>query len=74
MLWVLKRMISMRTMSFEQPKQMFKMIDENKLIISLSIILGGPMVDRYMSHGMRFPTMWYVPLAKAQTSLGICAV
>ena len=28
----------------------------------------------YMSHGMRFPTMWYVRPAKAQTSLRIRAV
>ena len=28
----------------------------------------------YMSCDMRFPTMWYVQLAKAQTSLHICAV
>ena len=27
-----------------------------------------------MSHGMRFPTMWYVRPAKAQTSLRIRAV
>ena len=28
----------------------------------------------YLSRGMRFPTMWYVRLAKAQTSLRIRAV
>ena len=30
--------------------------------------------DKQMSRGMRFPTMWYVRPAKAQTSLRICAV
>ena len=28
----------------------------------------------YMSQDMRFPTMWYVRSARAQTSLCICAV
>ena len=28
----------------------------------------------YLSHDMRFPTMWYVRPAKAQTSLRMCAV
>ena len=28
----------------------------------------------YLSHDMRFPTMWYVPPAKLQISLRICAV
>ena len=28
----------------------------------------------YVSHDMRFPTMWYARPAKAQTSLRICAV
>ena len=31
-------------------------------------------VSHYMSHDMRFPTMWYVQPAKAQTSLRIGAV
>ena len=29
--------------------------------------------DYILSRGMRFPTMWYVRPAKAQTSLHICA-
>ena len=36
-----------------------------------------PMVElpfRIISRGMRFPTMWYVRLAKPQTSLRIRAV
>ena len=31
-------------------------------------------VDHLMSYGMRFPTIWYVRPAKAQTSLRISAV
>ena len=35
----------------------------------------GPDLDtNYLSHAMRFPTMWYVRSAKSQTSLRICAV
>ena len=33
-----------------------------------------PMAFRYMSPDMRFPAMWYVRPAKAQTSLHIHAV
>ena len=33
-----------------------------------------PTPKPYLSHDMRFPTMWYVEPAKAQTSLRICAV
>ena len=29
---------------------------------------------QYLSHNMGFPTMWYVPPAKAQTSLRIRAI
>ena len=29
----------------------------------------GFVTDTFMSRGMRFPTMWYVRPAKAQTSL-----
>ena len=28
---------------------------------------------KYMSYGMRFPTMWYMQPAKPQISLRICA-
>ena len=31
-------------------------------------------IKYYLSRAMRFPTMWYVRPAKAQTSLCICAV
>ena len=34
---------------------------------------GCLMQELNMSRGMRFPTMWYVRPAKAQTSLRICA-
>ena len=36
-------------------------------------IIKSMNVRFYLSHGMRFPTMWYVRPAKAQTSLGIRA-
>ena len=31
-------------------------------------------IHKYLSHDIRFPTMWYVRPAKAQISLRICAV
>ena len=34
----------------------------------------NPKMEKQMSHDMRFPTMWYVRPAKAQTSLRIRAV
>ena len=36
--------------------------------------LTSPLVNHNLSHDMRFPTMWYVRLAKPQISLRICAV
>ena len=42
--------------------------------IGLSIIYIAHVYNIYFSHNMRFPTMWYVRPAKAQTSLRICAV
>ena len=50
---------------------------------SIHLILGlisrislrfPPFNHVHLSHSMRFPTMWYVGSAKAQTSLRLCAV
>ena len=44
-------------------------VDENITML----VHWNPGNFRYMSHDMRFPTMWYVRPAKAQTSLRIRA-
>ena len=45
MLWVLKRMVSMRGFLFEHPKCMFKLMDKKIItILSKKISLTGPMM------------------------------
>ena len=42
--------------------------------IPLLFLAHNSILRYYLSRDMRFPTIRYVPPAKAQTSLGICAV
>ena len=54
-------------------------ISISSLLIRATFINGATfhlkaMKKTYLSRNMRFPTMWYVPPAKAQTSLRIRAV
>ena len=59
-----------------------KKFSVGKICSSLNIVKtaktgpGSKILDmiQYLSRDMRFPTMWYVRPAKAQTSLRICAV
>ena len=50
-------------------QQLIKMIDiKFCLLLLIYYLVSVPFNHQYLSHDMRFPTMWYVRPAKAQTS------
>ena len=57
--------------SFQKGMTVGRSIYVKKVIKLLAFIFEHP---SYISHDIRFSTIWYVRPAKAQTSLRICAV